>query len=454
MKNAEAYLPHDLDAERAVLGAILINEKKFFEVADIVGAADFFRVAHQQIFHAMHALASKGEKIDYRTVGSFLNSQDLLESAGGMSYLLNITDGVPSSTNAEAYARIVAGKALRAKLIIASQEIIDRARCGENEDVDVVDFAQSSVLTLSERSKGDFVTPAEFASETMALIEARSEGREPPGLKTGWPEIDRMLTLRAGDLVLIAARPSMGKTALALNLADRFTRWQGFIVPFFSLEMSRRQLGVRLLSQVSGLDAQLVGRGDVSQADMVNLSDAFAAVSGSTLYVDDTPDLGVFDLRAKLRKLEAKFGKPKCAIIDYLQLMRMPKAENRNVQVAMVSRSLKLAARELGYPLIVLSQLSRDSARKGDPPSLVDLRDSGALEQDADTVIFVHRPEVYEETPENRGVAEIIIGKQRDGPIGKAKLYWQPKQQRFVNRYWGDSLENHDTGEEAGAATG
>lgn len=433
---AEAVTPHDLEAERAVLGAILLNDQAFFDVADTVSARDFYRDAHKKIFEGMHAIASRGDKIDLITLVAFLRDTNTIDACGGPAYITALVDGMPRSSNVEAYARIVHSKALRAALISAGNAIIASAH--ETEDSrEALDYAQRQVFGLSDRTQGQFIAPGELASKGMDIIEARMKNRGVPlGIPTGWLDLDAMFFgAKPGQFIIVAGRPSMGKTAFVLNWADHVARVQQKHVGFFSLEMDKEELALRWFSSVSGVHATKLQMGHVLDGDFEAISEAFVSMTGSRLFIDDTPECGAFDLRSKARKLQAQEGLD-LIVVDYLQLMAMAKAENRNVQVATVSRALKLTARELKVPIIVLSQLSRDSAKKGERPSLADLRDSGALEQDADAVMFVHRPEYYEKTDENAGLAEIIIGKQRNGPIGTVRLQWQPESQRFTDRAW------------------
>lgn len=426
--------PHDLEAEKAVLGAILVNQDKFFEVADTIGPRDFFRDAHRKIFFAMYALASQGEKLDIQTVGSFLSDRNELEDVGSYAYLSGLCDGVPRSSNADAYARIVAAHSLRAGLIRAAASIADRTHEGADTK-ELLDFAQEQIFGLSNRTKGDFVAPGDFSQLVYTSVEKLVEGEGTLGVPTGWIDLDeKLMGLRPGHLIFIAGRPSMGKTALALNLADHVAREQQKVVGFFSLEMTAEELGLRWLSSLADVNTRELHERNLSELESGRIGESVSAMANAKLFIDDTADLGLFDLRSKCRRLQAKHGLD-LVVIDYLQLMQTAKAENRNNEIAKLSRGLKIVAKELGVPIVALSQLSRASEARADKtPMLSDLRDSGALEQDADLVLFVHRPEVYEPgKPDLMGVAEIIISKQRNGPLGTVKLTWLRRHQKFVN---------------------
>jgi replicative DNA helicase len=433
-------VPYDLEAEKAVLGAILIDDQRFFDVADTIGARDFFRAGHRVLFQAMHALASAGERIDFRTLTSFLTNHGQMDEVGGPGYIAGLTDGVPRSSNAEAYARLVAATSLRARVMAAAEKIRVRSADGTAEVAELLEFAQSEILGLADRVKGDFASPEALVAEIVPVIDGLAQGqRAPNGIPTGWIDLDSMLGgLRPGNFVLIAGRPSMGKTALALNLAWRVAS-QNLTVGFFSVEMSREELLMRLVSSLSGIDSHRLRAGAFGDRDYDKMSSAFCQIGDSGLYVDETADLGLFELRSKARRLKARHGLD-LLIVDYLQLMKTSKAENRNNEIAALSRGLKIAAKELRVPIVALSQLSREvEKRTGEHkrPQLSDLRDSGGLEQDADVVLFVHRPEVYETDPskleEVRGQAQIIVGKQRNGPTGVAQLVWLAQVQRFEN---------------------
>lgn len=437
--------PHELEAERAVLGTILAWPEHFLAVAAELPVSRFYRHAHRRIYEAIHAVHERGEEIDLLTVMVELRNTGALEDVGGPAYLASLADGVPRTANVGHYAKIVSSAALRSDVMQAAQRILTRANAADLDDRGLLDFAQQQLLELADRGKASFRTAGEFIAEITPLLEAMAEGAPQRGVRTGFLDVDRIIPLlRPGNLVFVAGRPSMGKTAFALNLAQNVAMAQTATgeqqqVGFFSVEMSLEELGLRMVSSVSGVHASHIQQGTVDDDELKAMSEAFVTIAGSGLHIDDSPLLSLFDVRSKLRQLQARHALS-LGIIDYLQLMETTKAENRNHEIAALARGLKLAAKELQIPLVVLSQLSREVERRAEKrPALSDLRDSGALEQDADIVLFVHRPEVYEpDKPELRGLAEIIIAKQRNGPTGTATLVWKKQEQRFVDRSFYD----------------
>jgi replicative DNA helicase len=425
--------PHTIEAEVAVLGGILINDTRLFEVVDVLDAGDFYRDAHQKIYRVILELSSEGGAVDLVTVQERLKRKGLLEDVGGPMYLSGLTSGMPRSTNVAHYARIVKESATRSGLINAANRILTDAAQADEDARTLLDKAEGLIFQLSQSAvTGDFVDAAQLVSEGIPAVESLLETKKgATGVSTGFADLDEMTRgLQPGSLALLAARPSMGKTALALNLAYNVAA-AGKVVGFFSVEMARQELFMRLLASVSKIDGHRLQHGYVSQGDYTRMSDGFSRIANTGLCVDDSSVLSVLDIRGKARRLKARKGLD-LVVIDYLQLMQLPKAENRNLAVADVSRALKLVARELNVPVLALSQLSRGLEGRGDKkPMLSDLRDSGALEQDADLVMFIHREEVYSPTPENAGCAELIIAKQRNGPTGNVKLVWHREQTRF-----------------------
>lgn len=419
-----------------MLGGILVNPDRFFEVADELRATDFYRDAHQKIYRAFANLSEHGKAIDILTVRDRLQSQGLLEDIGGPAYLASVTDGVPVSTNVIEYARIVREDALLRGVIQVATRILTEAKKPSAEARSVLDQAEALIVALGQRSvHGDFIDADQLVSEQIPMLEQLLETKRGiTGVATGFPDFDELTRgFQPGALTLLAARPSMGKTAWALNVAYNASA-AGKIVGFFSIEMSRQELFMRLLASVGRIDGHRLQSGYVNQSEYLNISDAWARIAETGLHVDDSPMLTVLDIRGKARRLRARRGLD-LIVLDYLQLMQLPKAENRNVAVGEVSRALKLVARELEIPVLALSQLSRDVEKRTEKrPMLSDLRDSGALEQDADLVVFLHRPEVYKATADNEGVAEVIIAKQRNGPPGTVTLHWDKTTTRFESR--------------------
>lgn len=432
----ERVTPHSLDAERAVLGAILVDGARFLDVAGELSHVDFFRVPHQHIYSAMRDLATAGQPVDALILAETLATRGKLGEVGGRAYLFGLTDGVPFGVNIEAYAQIVRDKATIRRLVAAGTKIAGDAASEHGSAVELLDAAERAIFSVSDRSiRGDFVDAQTLVTEGYPVIAALMENKSGvTGTATGFDELDGMTRgLQPGTLVLVAARPSMGKSALASCIAWNVAS-RGETVGFFSLEMSKQELLMRLVASVADVDGHRLQSGWVDQTDYSRLADAFGRISASKLHIDDTGTVGVLDVRGKSRRLKMREGLS-LVVVDYLQLMQVAKAENRNQAIADISRSLKLLSKELGVPVLALSQLSRETEKRSEKrPMLSDLRDSGALEQDADVVLFIHRPEVYDPRPENKGVAEIIIAKNRTGPIGSVELKWDARSTRFDNR--------------------
>lgn len=427
--------PHDLEAERAVLGGILIDNERIYDVVDALPAGSFFRKAHALIYDKMLALTSRGDAIDFVTLKNALTTAGELEEVGGPAYLAGLADGVPRSTNVAYYAKIVQEKADLRRLIHAANAILADAADQEQDARAMVDRAEQRIFEVSQQSvRGDFIDAEQLVREgheSLAKLAERKDGIT--GVRTGFADFDDMTRgFQPGTLALIAARPSMGKTAFAMNVAYQAAA-AGQHVGFFSIEMSREELFMRLISSVARIDSHRLQGGYLNQSEYTKVANAQAAIAESFLHIDDSPVVGMLDIRGKARRLMKRVGLS-LLVIDYLQLMQLPKAENRNLAVGEVSRGLKLLARELQIPIVALSQLSRETEKRGEKkPMLSDLRDSGALEQDADLVVFIHRPEVYGETPENAGVAEIVIAKHRNGKTGTVRMRWSKESTRFDN---------------------
>jgi replicative DNA helicase len=430
------YTPHSLEAEKAVLGGVMIDSERIFDVVDALRPTDFYRTAHGQIFAVFLELAEKHEPIDFLTVRERLLGKGQLDDVGGPAYIASMTDGMPRSSNVESYARIVREKADLRRLLAAANRIIEDTYEHENEPRLAIDRAEQAIFDVSQQNvRGDFIDAQQLVTECFAAVQQLTERKDGvTGVPTGFADFDDMTRgFQPGALALIAARPSMGKTAFALNIAYQ-AAIAGQHVGFFSLEMSRQELFMRLVASVGRVDSHRLQSGYLNQSDFGRISDAMTAIADSHLHIDDSPVVGMLDVRGKARRLKKKAGLS-LIIVDYLQLMQMPKAENRNLAVADISRGLKLLARELEIPVVALSQLSRDTERRSEKkPMLSDLRDSGALEQDADLVVFIHRPEVYGETPDNQGLAEIIIAKHRNGRTGTINLRWSKESTRFDSR--------------------
>ena len=434
-------LPHSLDAERSILGAILVDNGALHATLPRVRARDFYRDAHRRVYEAMIRLSERGSAIDLVTLKDELSRAGDLEPVGGAAGLAGLTDGVPRAANIEHYAGIVRGKAVLRELIQTSHRVIQTAAADEEEPTAILDTAEKAIFSIAEdQYRGGFVSAEEMAHQSLEHLQLlRREGRL-TGLITGFPELNRLTTgLQAGDLVLIAARPGMGKTAFALNIAQFAALREGKSVGMFSLEMGREQLFIRLLSSLARVELYRLRSGTIDNAHWRALNTAAAELAQTRLFIDDTAGITVLEMRAKARRLAAEHGLD-MLIVDYLQLMRgRGRYENRNLEVADISRSLKELAKELRIPVLALSQLSRSPEQRGRTdrrPQLSDLRESGALEQDADLVLFLYRPSLYNQDdpdPTFRLQAELIIGKQRNGPTGTIPLYFVGEYVRFEN---------------------
>ncbi len=434
-------LPHNLEAEKCVLGAILINNPAFNQAAEVLDSEDFFRDAHRRIFDKMVALQERSEPVDLVTLKDELSRSGDLEDVGGPAYIASLTDGVPRSANVEYYAKIVKEKSTLRRLIQSANDVLGRAYDAEEDADELLDQAERSIFQIAEhRLRSGFVRVGEMVDQGYQLIEKLQQHK---GLVTGVPsgfvELDEMTSgFQPSDLVIVAARPSMGKTSLVLNMALHAGIEGGKSVGIFSLEMAKEQLFLRMLTSEARVDAHRFRGGFLGEQDYARLVEAFARLHDARVYIDDTPGVGILEMRAKCRRLKMERGLD-LIIVDYLQLMQgRGRFENRQQELASISRSMKILAKELNVPILALSQLSRAPETRGDHrPQLSDLRESGALEQDADVVMFIFREDMYtadgEPKPENAGTAELIVGKQRNGPTGTVRLAFLKQYTRFEN---------------------
>lgn len=438
-------LPHSQEAEKAVLGAILLDQRLFDQAAELLTAEDFHFEAHQKIFLMMAKLSMKSQAIDTVTLREELMKSGELEISGGTSYLASLVDGVPRLSNLEQYARIVKDKSHLRRLIGSTSEILDRSFSGKEETADLLDDAERAIFEIGqERVNTGFVGLAEIIKTTWNHIQILEQKKELiTGLATGYPELDDMTSgLQASDLIIMAARPGMGKTSLALNIAQYTAIEKNARVGVFSLEMSSEQLVMRLLCGEARVDSHKVRSGYISRDDWRKLGDAMRNLAEAKIFIDDTPGISILEMRSKGRRLKSEHGLD-LIIVDYLQLMSgssgfsRGRQENRQQEISAISRSLKALAKELNLPVIAISQLSRaPEQRRGDhKPQLSDLRESGSIEQDADVVLFVYREDLYKKDPEEEdtGIAEIIIGKQRNGPTGSIRLAFINQWTKFEN---------------------
>ena len=431
--------PQNIEAEQAVLGTILIQDKALLKVIDLLQPGDFYRDAHKTIYAAMMALFDKHEPHDLITVTGLLSDQNKLEDVGGAAYLASLTDIIPFTGTLVHHARIIRKKSILRRLIQTSAEVV--ARCYDaQDDIDtLVDEAEKTIFEIAHSKKGEGFQPMSTvvpkAFDRINRLFAKQE--HITGVATGYDELDRMTAgLQPAAMISLAARPSMGKTALAMNIVQHAAMIDKVPVAVFSLEMSVESLALRMLCSLGPIDSQRVRTGRLLDSDWPKLTRATGMLSEAPIYIDDTPGLTVLEMRAKARRLKSEQDLG-LIVVDYLQLMQgKSTAENRAQEISDISRSLKAMAKELNVPVLALSQLNRSLESRTDKrPQLADLRESGAIEQDADVIMFIYRDEVYNraEGNPNRGLAEIIIGKQRNGPTGVIKLTFLGEYTRFEN---------------------
>jgi replicative DNA helicase len=450
----ERGLPASLDAERTILGAILLDNHAYSEAAAIVRAEDFALTAHQRVFARMGELIDRNHVVDIVTLSEELARRKEIESVGGVAWLASLTEGLPRRLSIDEYVRIVKDKSLLRQLIQICSMAITRAADQSEDAIEVLNAAETSLLEVTEKgiTRG-FSSVHEIVAGSFRTIDnLYKEGREVTGLATHFEEFDRMTSgLQKSELVIIAARPSMGKTALAINIAQNAAIQGGKVVAVFSLEMSKESLLRRMLASEALVDSQKIQKGFLLREDRDKLTNALERLVEAKLFVDDTPGISLTEMRAKARRLRQSAGSLDLVVVDYLQLMSAgtmgpgaKRYENRTQEVSAISRGLKALAKELEIPVIALSQLSRGSEQRTDKkPLLSDLRESGSIEQDADVVAFIHRESYYNRDnpdPDTENKAEIIIAKQRNGPTGSVELAWIGRCTRFENlAYGGDS---------------
>lgn len=437
-------LPHSLEAERAVLGAILLDNRLYDQAAELLTDSDFHSEAHRKIFIRMEELSSSARAIDSVTLREALQKENDLEVVGGASYIASLVDGVPRISNLVQYARIVKEKSILRRLIHSTNEILLRSYAAEDDPLALLEQAEQSIFKISqERVRGGFVSLSDLLKATWENIHTLDERKElVTGVPSGFTDLDEMTSgFQKSDLVILAGRPGMGKTSLALNIGQYAAIREGGTVGLFSLEMSAEQLVMRLLCGEARVDSHKVRSGFLSKADWQDLAKAMSRLAQAKIFIDDTPGISIVEMRSKSRRLMVEHGLD-MVIIDYMQLMsafsgNRQRFESRQQEISAISRALKGLAKELDIPVLALSQLSRaPEQRRGDHrPQLSDLRESGSIEQDADVVLFVFRPDLYakDDEAEETGVAEIIIGKQRNGPTGVVKLAFIDQWTKFEN---------------------
>lgn len=431
----ERLPPQNTEAEEAVLGGLLIDPDAIIRVAAIVRPEDFYREKHGWIYDAVQILHERREPVDFLTVCDELERRGRLNEVGGAAFITSLINAVPTSIHVEHYARIVERTGTRRRLIDAAGQIAGLAYQEADDVEEVVDHAEQILFGVSERRISRELVPIKAVlSEYYDRIEYLTRHRgEMIGIPTGFTDMDRLLGgLQRSDMVILAARPSVGKTSLALSIAHNASKKHGQRVAFFSLEMSNEQVVQRLISAETAIDSQRLRRGDIAEGEWGRFMKATSDLAEMLFYIDDTPGISALELRTKARRLHAEVGID-LLVVDYLQLMRGDfRSENRVQEISAISRALKGLARELNVPVLALSQLSRGvESRQDKRPILSDLRESGALEQDADVVIFIYRDEMYNENTERQNIADIIVAKQRNGPTGTVALYFKKELAQF-----------------------
>ena len=430
-------MPHSLEEEQSVVGSMIMDRDAILTASEMLVKEDFYHQQYGILFETITELFNAGDAVDIVTLQNRLREKKVPPEISSLEYVGDLVNSVPTSANIRYYAQIVQEKAVLRRLIKTNEEIVDSCYLG-NEPLDVIleDTEKRIFNLLQSRTSGDYVPIKDVVLRALERIEQASKTQGTvTGIPTGFVDLDYKLSgLQPSDLILVAARPSMGKTALVLNIAQYVAFHEDMATAIFSLEMSKEQLVNRLFSLESRVDAQLLRSGNLSDADWEKLIEGAGVIGKSHLIIDDTPGISVSELRSKCRKYKLEHDL-KLIIIDYLQLMSgSGRSDSRQQEISDISRSLKQIARELNVPVIALSQLSRQVEQRPDHrPMLSDLRESGAIEQDADVVMFIYRDDYYNKDSENKGIAEIIIAKQRNGPIGTVNLVWLPQYTKFAN---------------------
>jgi len=432
--------PQSVEAEQAVLGGLMLDTHAWDRIADKLGEEDFYRKEHRLIYRAIAALAESGSPADVVTVSEWLEKNNELGPAGGLSYLASLANNTPSAANIGAYAGIVRERAVLRHLIHVSNRIAHSAYHPEGRSAaDILDQAEKNIFDISEQGahrRGGFAPLKNLLTRAVDRIDELFRSESPiTGVATGYKDLDDMTSgLQRGDLVIVAGRPSMGKTSLAMNIAENAAVGEKLPVAIFSMEMPGEQLAMRMMASLGRINAHKVRTGKLDDDDWPRLTHAIGLLAETPMFIDDTPALTPLELRARARRLKREHGLG-LIVVDYLQLMQAPESsENRATEISGITRALKGLAKELNVPIMALSQLNRSlEQRPNKRPVMSDLRESGAIEQDADVIIFIYRDEVYNEDSPDKGTAEIIIGKQRNGPTGKVKLTFLGEYTRFEN---------------------
>ena len=435
--------PHSVEAEQSVLGGLLLDNTAWDKIADMIGESDFYRADHRLIYRHVSKLVGNSRPADVITVSESLESTKELEGVGGLAYLGALAQNTPTAANIRRYAEIVRDRAVMRKLAEVGTEIAETAYNPMGKEAgQLLDEAESKVFAISEqgaRGKQGFMDMQPLLTQVVERIDMlynRDNPSDVTGVPTGFTDLDKMTSgLQPGDLVIVAGRPSMGKTSLALNMAEHVALESGLPVGVFSMEMGASQLVMRMLGSVGKLDQHKVRTGRLADEDWRKLTDAVGRLNDAPIHIDETAALNSLELRARARRLHRQYGKLGLIVVDYLQLMSASsQGENRATEISEISRGLKALAKELNVPVVALSQLNRSlEQRPNKRPVMSDLRESGAIEQDADLILFIYRDEVYNQDSPDKGKAEVIIGKQRNGPIGTITLVFQGEYTRFAN---------------------
>lgn len=434
----ERIPPHNEEAEKSVLGAVMLNKDVLSEVLEEVTADDFYNESHREIFRAIWELYKENTAVDMLTVCEELKKRKALDMAGGRAYIATLTAEVPSTANAVEYAKIVAEKATLRQMIKTSEDITEKGYDAKMDAGEILDYAESGIFKIAQkRQKNDYAKIQDVLLTNIKIIDQAAQNKDKiVGIPTGFKDIDEKTSgLQRSDLIIVAARPAMGKTAFALNIAQQSAVKAGSSVIIFSLEMSKEQLGQRLLAMQARVEMQKLKQGDLDRKDWDRITMALDELNNTKIVIDDTPGISIMEMRNKCRRLKAEQGLD-LVVIDYLQLMSLQsKTDNRQQEISAISRNLKLLAREMDCPVIVLSQLSRAPEQRQDHrPILSDLRESGSIEQDADIVIFLYRDDYYNENTEKPGVCEVNIAKHRSGPTDKVELTWVSRYTKFSDK--------------------
>ncbi|TAK76921.1 MAG: replicative DNA helicase [Gammaproteobacteria bacterium] len=432
--------PHSIEAEQSVLGGLMLDNRAWDDVVDRLHENDFYRQQHRLIYRAMARLSEQSKPIDVLTVSEALRELHELDQVGGEVYLFELANNTPSAANIMAYADIVRERSVLRQLIAAATDMTESAFSPQGRSItELLDAAERSVFSISEQGAKNSgpINVKEFLAKTMDRIDTLFHSNTPiTGVPTGYHDLDNMTSgLQASDLVIIAGRPSMGKTGLAMNIAEHVAIKSRLPVLIFSMEMPGEAIVMRMLSSLCRIDQLRIRTGKLSDEDWPRISSTVSMLSDAPLFIDDTPALSPAEMRARARRVAKEHGQIGLIVVDYLQLMQVPGFnENRTAEISEISRSLKTLAKELKVPVIALSQLNRGLEQRADKrPVMSDLRESGAIEQDADLIAFIYRDEVYNEATPDKGTAEIIIAKQRNGPIGKVRLTFMGQYTCFEN---------------------